>query len=403
MQDLYIARQPVFDHNLNLYGYELLYRQDNADINGAMASANQATSQVITTGLIEIGLEKLVGHTYAFLNLSHDFILGNPYLHYPCKNIVLEIPVDIEVDTPVKEAAKQLYDLGYTLALDDIYPEANTLELLPFAHLVKIDILKTPADKLAALLEQIKQYPVKLLALKVEDGTQVTPLLDMGFEYLQGYFFSKPIAMKHSHLSTNQLGILELMSNVYNDEIEADELELIITKYVTLSYHLLRYINSAFFSLPQKVESMHQAIVFLGRNELRTWATVLSMAGNSDKPDELVKLAMVRGKMCEILATQSRLDKSEAFFTVGLLSTLDALMDQPMSKILPELPLKQNIEQALLEHTGLMGDALKCSLAFEQVKWDGMKFGSFSTHEISDFYLEAIAWANNATDNMNMH
>jgi c-di-GMP-related signal transduction protein len=400
MQDLYIARQPIFDRDLKLYGYELLYREDNANESTTIIDDNQATSQVIALGVIEIGLERLVGQSHAFINLSHDYLMGNPYLHYPSSNIVLEIPNNIRLNEPIREASKQLFDLGYTLALDDIFPGAHTLELLPFSKIVKVDILNTPAEQLKPLVAELKKHPVKLLALKVEDGSQVKQLIEMGFDYLQGYFFSKPIVMKHNHLSTNQLAVLDLLSKVYDEEIEADELEQIITRDVTLSYHLLRYINSAFFHLSQNVESMHQAIVFLGRNEIRTWATIISMAGNSDKPDELIKLAMVRGKMCEILASKARLSKIEAFFTVGLLSTLDALMDQPMEKILSSLPLNENIQQALLGHTGIMGDALNCNLAFEQARWGDITFGNFSVPELNDFYLEAITWADNALENM---
>lgn len=400
MMDLYIARQPVFDQSLKLFGYELLYRENDQANVTAIKDSNQATAQVITMGVIEIGLEKLIGNSKAFLNLSYDYLVGEPELNFPKNNIVLEIPVDIRIDEPLIAACKRLFEKGYTLALNDIYPDADTLQLLPYCHIVKIDIQKTPAEQLLPLVNKLKGFHIKLLALRVEDCSQVSDLIDMGFEYLQGFFFCKPLLMNHKHLSTNQLSILDLLSNVYDDEIEPDDLVEIISRDVSLSYHLLRYLNSAFFQLPQKVESMHQAIIYLGRNELKTWATIISMAGNNEKPDELMKLAMIRAKMCEILGDQSHPGQKDSFFTVGLLSSLDALMDQSMSTILQELPLSDEVQQALLEHTGPMGEALECNLNFEQCNWDTIKFSHSSLSELNQFYLEAIAWADNALSNM---
>ncbi len=287
------------------------------------------------------------------------------------------------------------------IALDDLHPTAEALKLLPLASMVKVDMLLTPADQLEGFVKQLQKFPVKLLAEKVEDGSQVNDLLEMGFDYLQGFFFSKPILMKHRQMSTNQLAILQLLSLVYDDEIAPEKLENVICNDVTLSYHLLRYINSAFFNLPNKVESIRQAVVYLGRNELRTWTTVVSMAGNSDKPDELMNLALVRGKTCELLAKTLGMKNLDAFFTTGLLSVLDAMMDQTMESIIKKLPVSKDIQSALLKHEGILGEALSCSQAYEQGYWKSIKFKDLPTQDINSYYVEAIAWANEALKNIN--
>lgn len=399
MLDLYIARQPIFDRKLKLYGYELLYRagqEKSADVK----DANQATAQVITLGLIEIGIEKMVGKHLAFINLSRDYVLGNPDLPFPPDNVVLEFLENITVDDEIINALQQLKQRNYIIALDDIHPKSNSLKLLPLADIVKVDLLLTPKEQLAPFIEKLKQYPVKLLAEKVEDGRQVNDLLDMGFEYLQGFFFSKPIVTKHRQLKTNQLAMLALLSKVYESDIEVNELEDVICQDISLSYHLLRYINSAFFSLPGKVESIRQAVVYMGRNELKTWTTVISMAGYCDKPDELMTLAMVRGRMCELLGKSLAMTNLDSFFTAGLLSTLDALMDQSISSILEKLPLHDEIQSAILEHRGLIGSALACAKAYEQGNWNGIKFRGSTIQELNDYYVESISWANKALEHV---
>jgi len=399
MLDLYIARQPIFDRKLKLFGYELLYRAGNEQ-RADVQDANQATAQVITLGLIEIGLEKLVGKHRAFINLSRDYVLGNPDLPFPPDNVVLEILEDIPVDDEIINALTELSKRGYMIALDDLHPKAEALKLLPLASMVKVDLLLTPPDQLAGFVKMLQKFPVKLLAEKVEDGSQINDLLEMGFDYLQGFFFSKPILMKQRQMTTNQLAILQLLSRVYDDEIAPEELENVICNDVSLSYHILRYINSAFFNLPNQVESIRQAVIYLGRNELRTWTTVVSMAGNSDKPDELMNLALVRGKTCELLAKTLGMKNLDAFFTTGLLSVLDAMMDQPMTSIINKLPINEEIQKALLKNEGILGEALSCSQAYEQGNWKNVRFKDLPTQDINNYYVEAISWANEALENV---
>lgn len=401
MKSLYIARQPIFDRNMQLYGYELLYRGSGDSTQASFSDANHATAQVVSLGLIDIGLERLVGKHLAFINLTRDYLLGHPDVPFPQEKVVLEILEDITPDNHIKDALSYLVKRGYSVALDDICPGAPGLDLLSYASIVKVDVLQTPFEALPKLIGEIKKYPVRLVAEKVESGTMVQPLLDMGFDYLQGYFFSRPIIMEHRQLETNQLALLNLLAHVYDPNIEVEELAGLIQKDVSLSYHLLRYINSAFFSLPKKVDSISQVVIYLGRNELRNWVTVLSMAGNTNKPDELVNLAMVRAKMCELIATTTRAESPDTFFTVGLLSILDALMDLAMPDIMAHLPLSQDVQHALLQKRGAIGQALACAQAYETSR--GLlqpQHASLPGQALNELYIEAITWANDACEHM---
>ena len=401
MIDLFIARQPIFNNSLKLHGYELLYRAGDTDT-AQIDDPNQATSQVIALGLIDIGLEDLVGTHTAFINLSRDFILGTPEIPFPADKVVLEISSDQQVDEDIKTSLQHLNKSQYKIALDGIYPEAPALELLPFASMAKIDLSKTSYEQLPELVKIINQHNIELVAEKVEDGQQIGKLIEMGFDYLQGFFFSKPIILKQSSLSTNQQAMMRLLSIVYNEETAVEDLEDTISQDVTLSYHLLKYMNSAFFNLSNPIESIRQAVIYLGRNTLKTWATVISMADYSDKPDELVTLALVRGKLCESLAKDVNEENQDSFFTVGLLSVLDALMDQSISDIVDKLPLNNILKDALVDHKGLMGEALQCSLALEQGEWDNIAFDNISRAALNMQYRTAIQWADDAVKNMNL-
>ena len=401
MIDLFIARQAIFDSSLKLHGYELLYRAKDTD-SAQFDDANQATSQVISTGLINIGLNDLVGNHTAYINLSRDFILGTPELPFPTDKVVLEIASDQQIDDGLSNSLKKLRSANYQIALDGLSPDAPTLALLPMASIAKIDLSKTEQSQLPALINQINQHSVQLIAEKVEDGAQVDQLLALGFDYLQGFFFSKPANLKHSSLSTNQQAMMNLLAIVYKDETSIEAIETAISQDLTLSYHLLKYINSAFFNLSNPVDSIRQAVVYLGRDTLKTWATVISMADYSDKPDELLSLALVRAKLCESFAKAINSNDKDSFFTVGLLSVLDALMDQPMKNIVSKLPLNHALIAALVDHHGQMGEALRCCLALEQGAWNDIAFDDLSAAAVNIQYRTALQWADDAVQNMNL-
>lgn len=399
MTDLYIARQPIFDASLNIYGYELFYREGDTET-VSIEDANQATAHTLTTALIEIGLDNLVGNYKAFINLSRDYVLGTPDLPFPTDKVVLEIAEDEIANNEIEECLKHLASKKYTIAIDGLHSDSIFLDKPAKANIIKIDVSKHDFAALSNIVNNLKKHPVQLIAEKVEDGALVQKLIDIGFDYLQGYFFSRPILSKQTSLSTNQVAIMDLLSKVYDPEITTDELEQAISHDVTLSYHLLKYLNSAFFSLPNKVASIKQAVVYLGRNELKSWATVLSMAGHSSKPDELMTTALIRAKFCESMAKCINDSEEDSYFSVGLLSVLDALMDQPINDIISRLPLNSDLSNALTIHSGNMGAALNAVLKLEQVDWDCITFHDVSSAAMNIHYRNAIQWADDVVKNL---
>ena len=395
MPELFIARQPIYDFNLQVYGYELLYRS-NMHNNACFQDGRQATSQVLINAFIDIGLEKLVSGHRVFINMPEDLLLNSPEIPLPVDRTVLEVPTHNATGPSLVEAVRQHKEKGYTIALDNFELNPQTEALIPYVDLAKIDISHTSLETIAALAKNLRKRNIKLLALKIEDPDQVTRLLELGFEFLQGNFLSRPKIIHQQRLSSNRAAVMRLLSKIYDPDIEIDELVKLISTDVGLSYRLIRYLNSAFFNLVTKIESIHHAATYLGREPIKVWVCILTLAKTIDKPSELMKLALIRGKMCESLAKFIPDSRPEAYFTAGLFSALDMLLDQSMGILLAELPLSDALKGALLSRQGPMGEALTCTLAIESCDLDDIHFQGLSDTELNRLHVNAIDWAEQA-------
>ncbi len=392
MSDIYIGRQPIYDRKLNVYAYELLFRAA-PDNTARFTDGDQATTDVIVNTFLEIGLDNIVGNRLAFINLTRSYFVGEHTISLPKNRVVLELLEDIDADEEVIAGVKRLSDQDYTIALDDFIYHESLQPLVSLADLVKIDIMALNRDDVRAHVSALRQHPLRLVAEKVETQEDFDFCRDLGFDYFQGYFFAQPKVIRGQRLPNNRLAILKLLSRLQDPNITPEQLEELIAQDIAFSYRILRYVNSASLALPRKIESIHQAVVILGLQTIRSWTTLLAMSQVDNKPAELVVTAMVRGKMAEGLARAMNAPQPESFFTVGLFSALDALMDNSMEEILTQLPLADHIAAALLHRRGIHGDILECVLTYERGQWENLGCSQLGTHKIRDCYLEALQWA----------
>ena len=394
MPHLYLARQPIYDRKLDVYAYELLYRAaDEADAPEGLG--DHATYTVLMNALTEIGLDELVGPHYAFINLTRGFVVGDNPLPFSGNKIVVEVLEDIASDEEVVAGIKRLSAQGHMIALDDFIYDESLRELVELSDLIKIDLLALTREQLVEHVHLLKGFGVKLLAEKVETQEEFELCKQLGFDYFQGYFFCKPKIIKRQRVPANQLAVMQLLSKLQDPNVDIEALGDVIGHDVSLSYRLLRYVNSAMFALPKKVESLHYAVVFLGLKAVKEMVMVLVMSGANDKPHELLVTSLVRAKMCELLAGSSSLPNKEGCFVVGLFSVLDALLDMEMPELLQSLSLSDEINQALLEREGVAGDVLATVLAHEQGQWDLPVMQKFEQEHINKAYFDALAWAGN--------
>lgn len=396
LHDVFVGRQPIYDRRLGVVGYELLFRAGGQAESAEFADPDQASTQVILNTFVEIGLEQLVGDKPAFLNLTRSFLLGEYSFPFPRNRVVLEILESIEVDDSVVAAVRGLTQRGYQIALDDFTNHPRLRPLLELADIVKLDVLQCDRRELQARVAELRRHDVRLLAEKIETQEMYEFCHDEGFDYFQGYFLCRPKTVGVQVVRAGRLASLRLLSRVQDPAIHLDELEQIIRQDVGLSFKLLRLVNSAFHTLPVQIQSIRQTLLLLGLQRIRAWASLLLLAGIEEKPQELMVTAMVRARMCERLGVARGDSNVDAYFTAGLFSALDAIMDMPLEEVLRELPLSGELADALLRGAGRIGEAVACVVAYERGEWERVALSGIDSDHIARAYLEAVRWATEA-------
>lgn len=391
--DIFIGRQPILDANSNLYAYELLFRNHHSHNEADVVGADTATAQVIMNAFGDMGLKDIAGEQKVFLNFTEGLLLRKNLNLFPPKQVVLEVLEDIKVSPPLLRALAELRKQGFTIALDDYIfnPELKPLE--DYADLIKVDILEVGAEKLAKHTAELKAKGIKLLAEKVETLEQFEFCKKIGFEYFQGYFFAKPSIIKGQRLPLNKLTVLELLSNVYDPFVDLTKLSQIITQDITLSQKLLKFFaENIDSSVP--IHSVHDGVMRFGLERLQSWASMLALSGLDDKPIALYKMALTRAKFCELLGARIGGDKPERFFTVGLFSKLDALMDTELQELLQQMKLDDGLISALTSKEITKLNHPLCII--KELEMGSTKFAipeNINGQEISNMYLQAMQFA----------
>ena len=395
MSNIFVGRQPIFDTRLNVYGYELLYRSgDKTNTSSGMASPEQATTTTIINTFVEIGLENLVRDKFAAINMTEEFMLTENKIPFSPSQVILEILEDIPVTPELIQATQRLVDAGYIVALDDYIYNPDHAPLIELVSIVKLDLMALSGEELQQNVSELRKYDVKLLAEKLETADDFIRCRDLGFDYFQGYFLSKPQIIKGKSLPANRFTVLNLLAVLHNPDSSHEELAEAINTDVTTSYKLLKLINSAAFNLQREIESIEQGVLLLGRRNLCSWTSMLAMSTLSDRPSEILRTAMTRAKMCELLAVTSGERSTDRYFTVGMFSALDLLLQRPLEQLLEPLPLSDDIKSALLKHDGKIGETLVCVMAYEISDWDNTKLSYLDSNDIFLANIEAVTWAN---------
>jgi len=388
MQNIFIGRQAIFDREMATYAYELLYRSGGSGgVN--VTDGDMATSSVMLNTFVEIGLENVVGSHLAFINLTRGFFIDEPYIPFEKNQVVLEILEDIKVDQQLVDTVKKLTAEGYRIALDDYAFEPHWDPLLPHVSIIKVEVPAVDRQCIKSQVEQLRKHNVKLLAEKIETEEEHQLYLDLGFDLFQGYYFSRPQIIQGKRLAENQLVILQLLAHLNDPKITMDDLERVIVQDAALSYKILRHINSAAVALPRKLDRIGEAVVYLGLQQIRTWANLIVLSRTDDKPQELLYSALVRACMCEQLIERGGRGDPLMAYTAGLLSALDLLLGSPLEEIMQELPVSDEIKRAIMKHEGAIGGAISCALAYEQQQWERATFAGLDSATISEIFVNS--------------
>jgi EAL and modified HD-GYP domain-containing signal transduction protein len=388
MDNIYVGRQPIYDRELEVYAYELLFRCPGSEL----PESDAMTGQIILNAIMDMGLDTVAGVRTVFINLSTGFLDGRYPLPFPPNRVALEILEDVEPTPAVLATLKDMVSGGYTIALDDFRFRPGIEPLLDYASLVKLDVLSMSERQLREHIERLRPYGVKLVAEKVESFDEFNLCRELGFDYFQGFFLAKPQVIKSRSTGTNRLVVMQLLSRLHDPEVDFTGLETVIVRDVALAYRLLRYANSAAFAQRREVASVRQALMLLGTDTIRNWATLILLSRLDDKPRELLNTALIRAKMCEQLARIRDSGDPQHYFTAGLLSVLDALMNESMARLVDALPLVQAIKLALVDHSGPIGDALERVVNYERAAWDKLEDGTLEPSAYTRSFIEAVRW-----------
>ena len=388
-----VARQPIYDRRLDLVAYELLYRPGKPDRASAI-DPDAATSSVILNAFAEIGLDNLVGDSLVHINVSRRFLLAADHPPLRSDRVVLEVPGALAADAAALTAISNLRALGYRIALDNFVYDRSNHRLVECCDIVKVDVVGRDLREIAEQVRALAPYEAQLLAAKVEDYELFEACRTLGFDLYQGYFFCTPKLVQSKGIPSNQLERLRLIARLEAPNVEFEELKTLISRDIGLSYRFLRYANSAFFSMRRKVDSIHDALVMLGEQTVKRWTTLIVLAGIQGKPHELIVTALVRARMCELLAGPFDARERDGFFTTGLFSVVDALMDAPMDEVVEWLPFSDDISTALVRRLGLKGEVLRVVIAYE--RGEPVTSSMLNGVPLSTANMHAVAWAEEA-------
>lgn len=391
-QEIFVARQPIYDREMGIIGYELLYRHANVE-HAEVADGELASSAVLSGSFLQIGLDRLVGSALAFVNVPRRFIVDPSLSPFFEGQLVLEVLEDVEPDDEVLAGLKRLKEAGHKLSLDDFVYRPECEPLLELADYVKLDVLRHDQDGLREQIERLRAFDLRIVAEKVETQELHGLCMALGFDFFQGYFYCRPKTVRQRAVGPNATVVLQLLQQLQDPEVDLRDLERVLAQDATLAYKLLRYLNSAAFARRREIESLREALVVIGLDRIRDWASLILMGRVSGgKPSELLITGIHRAYMCEWLAERYWPDIHHQMFIVGLLSVVDALLDSDMPTLLDDLCLSVPIKLALLDGEGPQGDLLRRVIAYQQGDWDRLEGEPIPGDAYPSAYMEALKW-----------
>ena len=395
----FIARQPIFDRHMGIYGYELLYRKgkDNFFI---QTDDDQATTELIYNTSLVFGLYDLTDGTKAFINFSKELVDSNIPTLLPKKCIIIEVLERSETTQATLEACKRIKSLGYSLALDDFVFDEKNLPLLEYADIVKVDFLSVPPENQAALIQKHKKH-IQFLAEKVETREDYERALSLGYDFFQGYFFCKPSMFKSKDIASLNINLFNILRELNTIDPSFSNIAAIIQGDLGLSLKLLKLANSAYFGARSEVKSILHALSYIGLNELYQWISIIMLKDYSNVENaELVKMSLNRAKLMELVSREIYPgENTNEFYFTGMFSFIDVLLNQDMEKVLAGLPLPVNVKQALLGENNAQRRLLNFIHAYESGNLDRPEDEEIiliiGSKKFMSLYMEAIKWVKN--------
>jgi EAL and modified HD-GYP domain-containing signal transduction protein len=359
---VYLGRQPIYNAQRAIVAYELLHRRSGYDATANVVDADQATAQTVLKAFLEIGVSRISPEQPVFINHTEPLLKLDPII--PADRCVIEVLENVPVNPGTIAALERLKKLGYRIALDNFTFSQTMFPFLAQADYVKLDVRALSVSEFRRHVALLKRSDVRIVAEKIESDEEFQACRDLGCDLFQGYYLRKPEVVTGTRIPNNRLSVLSLLTECMKDDACSRSIAAIMDRDAVLSYGLLQLANSALFGRRQELRSPSEAVLLLGVDCVFRWAVLLVMAGYDDCPIGYLEFALQRAHMTEQLAEAYHCPRYEAY-VLGLLSTLDSILNAPLAEVIEPLPLHDALKEALIHHEGALGVMLDDVVAYE--------------------------------------
>lgn len=399
--DIFIARQGIYDINNNVIAYELLYRDSLKNNFNPLVEENEATYSVIQN-ISSFGLDNLTDNKKAFVNFTEELIKENMATLLPNNKVIIEILENVKPTSDIIENLIKLKKLGYVIALDDIDDFKSILNFIGIVDIVKVDFRLTNREIRKNIEFVCKKYNIDLLAEKIETKEELEEAKKLGYKYFQGYYYSKPSIFLGKDLSVKNTSIFMLLPELLKEEFDIDKVESIMKNDIALTYKFLKFINSAYFNFLQEVKSIKQAIVLIGRDELKKWLSIITFVSMSPENNEYAKNIIIRAKLCEEIAREIKYKEEAYAFMVGLFSNIHMMIEKDIEYVVKTLPLNVEVKDALLGNENILKNILDMTIAYENIdKEEILRLSekiNIDRNKLVELYYKSIEWSDKISE-----
>ncbi|MBU5636096.1 EAL domain-containing protein [Geomonas sp. Red69] len=401
-EKFFLGRQPILDRTQQIMGFELLFRSPESLLSANILDVQAASASVIVNALAQFGIQDVLGRHKGFFNVTREVLMSDAVELLPKNRVVIELLESIVADQEVFDRCRSLKALGFSLALDDHVYSPAFHDIYRLVDIVKVDVLETPAHALPEMVENLRKWPLTLLAEKVENAEHYKYCSQLGFDLFQGYYFARPVVLRQNKIDIGKITMMQLMKQVMSDADWAD-IEETFKQNPGLTYNLLRLVNSVAMGLRVRIKTLRHALTVLGLEQLKRWITLALYACNDQNgvQSPLLEMAATRGKLMELLILASRGrgagELADQGFMVGILSLIDVLFEDAMAELVGKLNLVENVKSALLHHEGELGSLLVLAELLEQTDFpavsEQLDVCELELDQLLSAQLETFSWA----------
>lgn len=397
--DIYIARQPIFNRNMSLFGYELLHRRSN-DNRYVGDDHSGATAALVCNSYLVLDFDKLTNGKRGFINFTQDLLEAEIPRMLPKEKVVVEILESVSATDFVIDVCKKLKSEGYIIALDDLVFNRDGLDYTPLielADIIKIEFAKTDKQEQHKLLSKYKNK-IKFLAEKVETREQFQEAVAFGYELFQGYFFCKPMMLRSKEIASLNIHLIQILKELQKSEPDFWKIAETFEKDMGITYKLLKKANTIFYGSSNEIGDLHQALIRLGIKEMKRWISILLIRGfEHDENRELIQVCLLRGKLLSLMAEElNQMELESDFFFMGVFSSIDIIMNQKMETIINDLAISENVKNALQGENGQLKECLETVMRYEKMEFDEVKIRlkakGIAFERFEQIYIEALTW-----------